>query len=76
MAFLTYENPSASGPKPKREVGGKTGELVEPGPDKEANWLPAPNGPFVLMMRIYWPKENPPSLLNGNWKPPPVTLNK
>jgi len=43
-----------------------------PGPDKEANWLPAPNGPFVLMMRLYWPKENPPSLLDGTWKPPAV----
>jgi hypothetical protein len=45
-----------------------------PGPDKEANWLPAPNGPFVLMMRLYWPKENPPSIIDGTWKPPPVTL--
>jgi hypothetical protein len=46
-----------------------------PGPDKESNWLPAPNGPFVLMMRLYWPKENPPSILDGTWKPPPVTLS-
>ena len=46
-----------------------------PGPDKEANWLPAPNGPFVLMMRLYWPKENPPSILDGTWKPPPVNLS-
>jgi hypothetical protein len=46
-----------------------------PGPDKEANWLPAPSGPFVLMMRLYWPKENPPSLLDGTWKPPPVNLS-
>jgi hypothetical protein len=51
-------------------------QASNPGPDKEANWLPAPNGPFVLMMRLYWPKENPPSLLDGTWKPPPVTLSK
>jgi hypothetical protein len=51
-------------------------QASNPGPDKEANWLPAPNGPFVLMMRLYWPKENPPSLLDGTWKPPSVTLNK
>jgi hypothetical protein len=43
-----------------------------PGPDKEANWLPAPRGPFVLMMRLYWPKENPPSILDGTWRPPVV----
>jgi hypothetical protein len=47
-------------------------QASSPGPDKEANWLPAPNGPFVLMMRLYWPKERPPSLLDGTWKPPPV----
>src|SRR5262245_9709744 len=51
-------------------------QASNPGPDKEANWLPAPNGPFVLMMRLYWPKENPPSLLDGTWKPPPVALSK
>jgi hypothetical protein len=27
----------------------------------------------VLMMRLYWPKENPPSIIDGTWKPPPVT---
>ena len=43
-----------------------------PGKDKEANWLPAPAGPFVLMLRLYWPKENPPSLLDGTWKIPQV----
>jgi hypothetical protein len=41
-----------------------------PGADKEANWLPAPAGPFILMMRLYWPKETPPSLLDGTWKIP------
>ena len=43
-----------------------------PGKDKEQNWLPAPADEFVLMMRLYWPKENPPSLLDGTWKPPSV----
>jgi len=38
-----------------------------PGQDKEANWLPAPNGPFALVLRLYWPK---PDALNGTWKPP------
>ena len=43
-----------------------------PGKDKEANWLPAPKDKFVLMMRLYWPKEKPPSILDGSWKPPHV----
>jgi hypothetical protein len=47
-------------------------QASNPGPDKEANWLPAPNGPFVLTMRLYWPKEHPPSLLDGTWKPPAI----
>jgi hypothetical protein len=43
-----------------------------PGADKEANWLPAPADKFNLMMRMYWPKEKPPSILDGSWKPPAV----
>lgn len=43
-----------------------------PGKDKESNWLPAPKGEFVLMMRLYWPKEKDPSILDGTWKPPAV----
>ena len=33
-----------------------------PGKDKESNWLPAPKDDFVLMMRLYWPKEKDPSM--------------
>lgn len=43
-----------------------------PGTDKEANWLPAPKGEFNLMLRLYWPKEKAPSILDGTWKPPAV----
>ena len=35
-----------------------------------ANWLPAPDGPIYLVMRLYWPKE---AALKGSWKPPAVT---
>lgn len=43
-----------------------------PGTAKESNWLPAPADRFILMMRLYWPKENPPSILDGTWKVPRV----
>lgn len=43
-----------------------------PGKDKEANWLPAPPGDFILMLRMYWPDENDPSIINGTWTIPPV----
>jgi hypothetical protein len=44
-----------------------------PGKAKEANWLPAPKGRFILMLRLYWPKTTPPSIIDGTWKPPAVT---
>jgi hypothetical protein len=40
-----------------------------PGKAREANWLPAPEGPFMITMRFYWPK---PVLLDGKWKTPVV----
>jgi hypothetical protein len=43
-----------------------------PGPDKESNWIPAPDGAFIPMFRLYWPKESPPSVLNGSWWPPVI----
>jgi len=43
-----------------------------PGADKESNWLPAPKDKFILMMRLYWPKETQPSILDGSWRIPSV----
>ena len=43
-----------------------------PGADKESNWLPAPAGKFILMLRMYWPNESDPSILDGTWTIPPV----
>ncbi|MGE4049398.1 MAG: DUF1254 domain-containing protein [Acetobacteraceae bacterium] len=43
-----------------------------PGADKESNWLPAPAGKFILMLRLYWPQETDPSILNGSWTIPPA----
>jgi hypothetical protein len=48
-----------------------------PGKDKESNWLPAPNGPIFMAMRLYWPKTEPPSILppgKGTWSPPKVVV--
>ena len=50
-----------------------------PGADKEANWLPAPNDTIYLVMRLYWPKTDPPSILpagEGTWKPPGIVKAK
>ena len=41
-----------------------------PGADKEANSLPAPKGPFVMFMRLYWPE---PAAVEGKWTAPPLT---
>jgi hypothetical protein len=40
-----------------------------PGAEKEANWLPAPKGPFNLCLRLYAPKSE---ALTGEWNPPPI----
>jgi len=59
-------------PDLKRDADGGVTLYVQhdtPGADKEANWLPAPSGPFFLAMRLYWPK---PEALDGKWKAPPL----
>jgi hypothetical protein len=43
-----------------------------PGKAKEANWLPAPKAKFMPMLRLYWPKESSPSIIDGSWKPPAI----
>jgi hypothetical protein len=47
-------------------------QAESPGPGKEPNWLPAPKGKFITMLRLYWPTDTPPSILDGSWKPPAV----
>jgi hypothetical protein len=59
-------------PNLKRDADGGITLHVQnesPGKDKEANWLPAPKGPFFVAMRLYWPK---PEALDGKWKAPPL----
>jgi hypothetical protein len=46
-----------------------------PGKYRESNWLPAPDGPMFVVMRLYWPKTEPPAVFplgKGTWKPPAV----
>ena len=63
-------------PKLKKAADGSITIYVQkdsPGKDKESNWLPAPDGPMFLAMRLYWPKTEAPSVFplgNGAWKPP------
>jgi len=65
-------------PQMKTNVDGSLTMYIQnksPGADRESNWLPAPDGPIYLVLRLYWPKETPPSILpaaNGTWEPPGV----
>jgi hypothetical protein len=48
-----------------------------PSTEKKANWLPAPDGPIYMVMRLYWPKTEPPSILparSGTWQPPAIEM--
>jgi hypothetical protein len=50
-----------------------------PDKEKETNWLPAPDDTIYLVMRLYWPKTEAPSILPagaGSWQPPEVVQAK
>jgi hypothetical protein len=40
---------------------------ADPGPDRQSNWLPAPDGPFYCIFRVYMPGD---TVINGTWKKP------
>jgi hypothetical protein len=42
-----------------------------PGKKLEANWLPGPDGPFYMVLRLYGPEE---TALDGTWTPPQVVV--
>jgi len=59
-------------PQLKRDADGGLTLMIQnesPGKEKEANWLPAPKGPFSMIMRLYWPKE---AATEGKWMQPPL----
>ena len=65
-------------PEMKKNADGSLTLYIQkdsPGAEKESNWLPAPNDLVYLVMRLYWPRTEQPSVLpagEGTWKPPPV----
>lgn len=80
---LLVENPinrylinSAMLPNLKKNADGSVTLYLQkdsPGAERESNWLPAPDGPIYVVMRLYWPKE---TALSGEWLPPPVKAVK
>jgi len=69
-------------PNMKKDADGSLTLYIQkdsPGADKGSNWLPAPNDLIYLVMRLYWPKPEPPSILpagEGTWKPPGIVKAK
>ena len=69
-------------PQMKKNADGSLTLYIQkdsPGKDKESNWLPAPNDLIYLVMRLYWPRTEPPSILppgEGTWKPPDLVVAK
>lgn len=65
-------------PDLKRNADGSVTLYIQhqsPGAERASNWLPAPDGPIYLVMRLYWPKTGSPSILpigQGDWQPPPI----
>ena len=65
-------------PKMKKNPDGSLTLYIQkdsPGKDKESNWLPAPDASIYMVMRLYWPKTEPPSILppgDGTWQPPAI----
>jgi hypothetical protein len=61
-------------PNLKRDADGGITLYVQhnsPGATKESNWLPSPAGPFMNILRIYWPEQ---TAIDGTWKQPPMVL--
>jgi len=68
-AAIDFPKANAELVKTRDADGGLTLIIQNESPGKEANWLPAPKGPFSMIMRLYWPKE---AATDGKWKQPPL----
>ena len=75
---LLYANDAkrySIGDRTKGLVYGEDGSLTiyvghaPPGQGKDANWLPAPDGPYSLVVRVYGPA---PDMIDGTWQLPPL----
>jgi len=67
-------DPKATSPL-KRNKNGSIDIYLQhdsPGKNHDPNWLPAPLGGFNITLRMYWPKSEDPSILDGTWKPPGI----
>lgn len=61
----------------KKNPDGSLDILVQresPGKAQESNWLPAGDKDFNMTLRMYWPQDKAPSIIDGSWKPPAVKL--
>ena len=59
-------------PQLNRDADGGLTLIIQnesPGKDKETNWLPAPKGPMIVYLRLYWPKTG---AADGEWTAPPM----
>jgi hypothetical protein len=69
-------------PSMKKNEDGSVSIYIQkdpPAAEYKSNWLPAPDGPIYLVMRLYWPKDTQPSILpagSGTWKPPALKVAK
>jgi hypothetical protein len=69
-------------PQMKKNADGSLTIYIQnktPGKANEPNWLPAPDAPFYVLLRLYWPKTEPPSILPlgaGTWNPPGIEQAK
>ncbi len=69
-------------PNMKKNPDGSLTLIIQkdsPGKAKESNWLPAPDGPIYMLLRLYVPNEESPSILpvgQRAWKPPGVAVAK
>jgi hypothetical protein len=59
-------------PDLKRDADGGLTLYIQhesPGKDRESNWLPSPDGPSMMFLRLFWPK---PEAVDGKWRQPPL----